>query len=121
MKILGCVLALMGLSCALAYGFAFPGVLLTIVLFYGAFSCFTKPKKSGTARTGHGGSGYDGRVQGDVIDLGNGNSFDSRNPDAVVDGVNWHADSQGGYYNSATGETIEYNSGSYEYNDGHDE
>lgn len=67
------------------------------------------------------GGGYEGCTHGDIVNLGGGQCVDLRDPGSIVDGVNWREDNYGNYYNSATGESIDYNNGCYRYHDGSDD
>ena len=123
MKVLGFILALLGIACLVPNGA--PILILFAPLFFlGAIKCFSvkepeetiKPRSSGDAFSG----GYDGRTHGDIIDLGGGQCFDSRDPDSIVDGVNWVSDRYGGY-SGPNGDSIEYNYGHYNYHEASDD
>ncbi len=92
-----------------------PSNILSIIMCIGGIKCLisVKEKRKKFSRTDSASGTY---VKGDIIDLGNGQSFDSHNPDNVI-GINWKSDGRGGYYNSATGEEIIYNNGGYHYRD----
>lgn len=127
MKILGFIFLFIGLFNIVTYGFSLTFTFMFALLFCVAgFLCifdFSVNKhfyKTTAKKHSNYSNSYEGRTHGDIIDLGSGQSFDSRNPDDIIDGVNWKSDGSSGYYNSATGESIKYNNGSYNYDDEND-
>lgn len=129
MKILGCFLIFCAILDIITEGITFSmRSILAILLCVVGIKCFlgfkgkhrVRIQKNSKKNSFSSDSGYEGHVQGEIINLGNGQYFDSHNPDDIVDGVNWKSDGYGGYYNSGTGESIENNNGRYSYYDSSD-
>lgn len=132
MKVLGGFLLFIGIIDILAM---LATGTVSLPLFVGALvfcligaSCLPERRTDGASNSNSGNASgsntdgvFEGHTHGEIIDLGSGQYFDSHDPNAVTDGVNWHSDGQGGYYNSGTGETIGYNNGAYSYYDSNDD
>lgn len=118
MKFLGVILFYIGAINIVLYGIDISYTSLIAILFcIGGTICFFKPpKKKPRVKNSYTRWSYDSHTPGQIIDLGSGLHFDSRDPDAILSS-NWIRDGQGGYYCPGTGESIINNSGTYNYHD----
>lgn len=119
MKFLGVILFYIGAINIVLYGIDISYTSLIAILFcIGGIICFFKPRNERRKnRESSDRWPYEGYRNGDIIDLGSGQYFNSHNPDEILKDSNWIRDGQGGYYCPGTGESIIYNGGTYNYHD----